>query len=165
MKKSAGILLFRKASNGLEVFLGHPGGPLWAKKNEAAWSIPKGQVEGDEELLSAAIREFEEETGFSVSGDFIALKPLVQPSGKMIYAWALQLNVDPASFRSNCFSMEWPPKSGKMREFPEMDRADWFSMESARKHIGKGQVGFLTQLEKMLGKDGNWDADGGDDPR
>ena len=157
LKKSAGILLFRKASNGLEVLLGHPGGPLWAKKNEAAWSIPKGVVEGDEDVLSAAIREFNEETGFPASGDFIPLKPLVQPSGKMIYAWALQQDVNPAALRSNCFSMEWPPKSGKMREFPELDRADWFSMEKARKMIGKGQVGFLTQLEEMFGKDGDAD--------
>jgi predicted NUDIX family NTP pyrophosphohydrolase len=150
LKKSAGLLLFRKGSNGLEVFLGHPGGPLWAKKDENAWSIPKGEIEGDEDLLSAAIREFEEETGFSVTGDFIELKPVTQPSGKVVYAWALQHDVDAASIKSNLFSMEWPPKSGKMRQFPEIDRAAWFPIESADKHIFKGQAPLLKLLAEKI---------------
>lgn len=150
MKRSAGLLLFRKTSTGLEVFLGHPGGPLWAKKDENAWSIPKGEVEGDEDLLSAAIREFEEETGFSVSGDFIALKPVVQPSGKVVHAWALQHDIDAAAIKSNLFSMEWPPKSGKVRQFPEIDRGAWLPLDAARKHILKGQAPFLTQLAEKF---------------
>jgi predicted NUDIX family NTP pyrophosphohydrolase len=151
LKKSAGLLLFRKNSNQLEVFLVHPGGPLWAKKDENAWSIPKGELDGDEDLLSAAIREFEEETGFSVSGDFIELKPVVQPSGKLVYAWAIEHDLDAEAIKSNCFSMEWPPKSGKIREFPEVDRAAWFSIEAARKCMFKGQTGLLSQLEEKVG--------------
>lgn len=150
MKSSAGLLLFRRGSNGLEVFLGHPGGPLWAKKDENAWSIPKGEVKEDEDLLSAAIREFEEETGFSAVGDFIPLKPVVQPSGKVVHAWALQCDLDAAAIKSNSFSMEWPPKSGKMRQFPEIDRAAWFSVEAARIHIFKGQEPLLTQLTEKV---------------
>jgi predicted NUDIX family NTP pyrophosphohydrolase len=153
LKKSAGLLLFRRGSNGLEVFLGHPGGPLWAKKDENAWSIPKGEVEEDEDLLSAAIREFEEETGFSVTGDFIALKPVVQPSGKVVHAWALQRDLDAAAIKSNLFSMEWPPKSGKMRQFPEIDRAAWFPVGAARKHIFKGQEPLLTQLAEKIAQE------------
>jgi predicted NUDIX family NTP pyrophosphohydrolase len=123
---------------------------LWAKKDENAWSIPKGEVEGDEDLLSAAIREFEEETGFSVTGDFIALKPVTQPSGKVVYAWALQQDVDAGAIKSNPFSMEWPPRSGKMRPFPEIDRAAWFPIESAHRHILKGQAPLLTQLTEKI---------------
>ena len=150
MKKSAGLLLFRRGSNGLEVFLGHPGGPLWAKKDENAWSIPKGEVEEDEDLLSAAIREFREETGFIVDGDFIVLKPVVQPSGKVVHAWALQRDVDAAAIQSNLFSMEWPPRSGKMRQFPEIDRAAWFPIDVAHQHIFQGQAGLLTQLAEKI---------------
>jgi len=150
LKKSAGLLLYRRGSNGLEVFLGHPGGPLWAKKDENAWSIPKGEVEEDEDLFSAAIREFREETGFIVDGDFMALKPVVQPSGKVVYAWALQRDVDAAAIQSNLFSMEWPPRSGKMRQFPEIDRAAWFPIDVAHRHIFKGQAGLLTQLAEKI---------------
>jgi len=151
LKISAGLLLFRKKSNELEVFLVHPGGPLWAKKEENAWTIPKGEVEEDEDLVSAAIREFKEETGFSASGDCIALKPLRQPSGKIVHAWALEQDVDPNALKSNRFSMEWPPKSGKVREFPEVDRAAWFSIEAARKCMFRGQVGFLDELMEKVG--------------
>ena len=150
MKKSAGLLLFRRGTNGIEVLLGHPGGPLWAKKDENAWSIPKGEIEGDEDPLSAAIREFEEETGFSVEGDFIALKPVTQPSGKVVHAWAVHHDLDAAAIKSNLFSMEWPPKSGKMRQFPEIDRAAWFPIDSAHKHIFKGQAPLLAQLAEKF---------------
>ena len=152
-KKSAGLLLFRETSGGLEVLLVHPGGPFWAKKDNGAWSIPKGEFEDDEDPLTAARREFEEETGFTAAGDVIPLEPLRQPSGKVICAWAMRRDLDPASVKSNTFSMEWPPKSGRQQEFPEIDRAAWFTMETARYKLLKGQVGFLDQLESKLGSD------------
>jgi len=145
-KKSAGLLLYRQGSEGLEVLLAHPGGPFWARKDEGAWSIPKGEIEDAEDPLAAAIREFEEETGARPDGEFIALKPLKQPGGKLVYAWAVRADFDPAHLRSNLFSLEWPPRSGQHREFPEVDRAQWFGLEDARPKILKGQAGFLEQL-------------------
>jgi predicted NUDIX family NTP pyrophosphohydrolase len=150
-KKSAGLLLFREFEEHLEVLLVHPGGPLWARKDEGAWSIPKGEFEEGEEPLKAAKREFAEETGFIPAGDMIPLEPLRQPSGKLVYAWAMRQDLDPARVQSNTFSMEWPPKSGQYREFPEVDRAAWFSIEAARGKILKGQAGFLAQLQEKLG--------------
>jgi predicted NUDIX family NTP pyrophosphohydrolase len=150
-KKSAGLLLFRETSGQLEVLLVHPGGPFWAKKDEGAWSIPKGEFEDDEEPLEAARREFEEETGFRAQGDVIPLETLRQKSGKVVYAWAVRKDLDPSGFRSNTFTMEWPPRSGRKREFPEIDRAEWFTVESARRKILEGQAGFLTRLEDILG--------------
>jgi len=150
-KKSAGLLLFRRASGRLEVFLVHPGGPFWAKKDESSWSIPKGEFEDPEDPLAAARREFEEETGFAPDGDPIPLDPIRQPGGKLVYAWALSGNLDPSGLRSNTFSMEWPPKSGRYREFPEVDRAAWFGMEEAGRKILKGQAAFLDQLQAKLG--------------
>lgn len=153
-KMSAGMLPFREAGGRLEVFLVHPGGPFWAKKDEGAWSIAKGELEEGEDPLLAAKREFEEETGYSAGGEAIALEPLRQAGGKMVYAWAVRGDFDPAGVKSNNFSMEWPPKSGKYREFPEIDRAEWFEIETARKKILQGQAGFLDQLVKKLGEKG-----------
>ena len=161
-KKSAGLLLFREGVEGLEVLLVHPGGPLWAKKDDGAWSIPKGEFNEEEDPLAAAKREFEEETGarpwgeFEEEtgtrpwGEFIPLSPLSQPGGKLVFAWALRSDFDPASLHSNTFSMEWPPRTGRQRDFPEVDRAAWFGVESARRKILRGQAGFLDQLVEWL---------------
>jgi predicted NUDIX family NTP pyrophosphohydrolase len=150
-KRSAGILLYRRGHGGqLEVFLVHPGGPFWAKKDDAVWSIPKGEYEGDADALDAAKREFTEETSFSIAGTFIPLTPVRQPSGKLISVWAVSGDVDAAKLRSNLFSMEWPPKSGRQQEFPEVDRGGWFDLQSARRKLAPGQVPFLSQLESIL---------------
>jgi len=149
-KKSAGLLLYRQGSEGLEVLLAHPGGPFWAKKDDGAWSIPKGEFDDPEDPLAAAIREFEEETGARPAGEFIALKPIIQPGGKLVYAWALRADFDPASLKSNQFSMEWPPRSGQQRSFPEVDRAEWFGLEAASRKVLKGQAGFLDQLMAVV---------------
>jgi predicted NUDIX family NTP pyrophosphohydrolase len=149
-KKSAGLLMFRRASGGVEVFLVHPGGPFWARKDEGAWSIPKGEYAPGEDPLETAKREFQEETGFQASGEFIPLRPLKQPSGKVISAWALEGDCDAASIRSNSFSMEWPPRSGKQQEFPEVDRAGWFTIPAAKEKILKGQAPFLDELSEIL---------------
>lgn len=144
-------MLFRETLDGLEVLLVHPGGPFWAKKDEGSWSIPKGEFEENENPLTAAMREFKEETGSAVAGNPIPLEPLRQPSGKVVYAWVMQGELDPSQLKSNTFSMEWPPKSGRQLEFPEIDRAEWFTIELAMQKILKGQAGFLTQLrEKNL---------------
>ena len=150
-KKSAGLLLFREISGHLEVLLVHPGGPFWATKDEGAWSIPKGEIENDEDPLVAAKREFAEETGLKLPDiQVIPLEPLRQPSGKIVYAWAVKHDFDPTGFKSNTFSMEWPPKSGRYRDFPEIDRAEWFSINEARHKILKGQAPFLDQLLQKL---------------
>ena len=150
-KKSAGILLYHIIKNNLEVFLVHPGGPYWEKKDDSAWSIPKGEFEAGEYPLAAAKREFKEETGSDVAGEFIALTPLKQPSGKLVYAWAVEGNIDSASIKSNTFSMEWPPHSGKEQSFPEVDKGGWFKISLAREKILIGQRGFLEELQKHLG--------------
>jgi predicted NUDIX family NTP pyrophosphohydrolase len=149
-KKSAGLLLFRRKDNGIEVLLAHPGGPFWVKKDEGAWSIPKGEFADGEEPLAAAKREFEEEMGVPAEGEVIPLEPLKQPGGKVVYAWALSQDFDPAALNSNMFSMEWPPKSGKQQQFPEVDRAAWFDMASARRKILPGQAPFLDRLIKKI---------------
>ena len=146
-KTSAGILLYRRRNAALEVFLVHPGGPFWAKKDLGAWSLPKGEFADGEDPLAAAKREFTEETGFPIDGDFRALRPLRQPSGKTIYAWAVEGDCDPEALRSNTFEMEWPPKSGRRQEFPEVDRAAWFSIDEAREQIIAGQAPFLDELK------------------
>ena len=145
-KQAAGILLYRRAPAGLQVLLAHPGGPLWARKDYGAWTLPKGQFTEGEAPLDAARREFEEEMGSAPVGDFQPLGTLKQPSGKVIHAWAAESDFETASVKSNLFSMEWPPKSGKMAEFPEVDRAAWFSIEEARHKILKGQAPFLDRL-------------------
>jgi predicted NUDIX family NTP pyrophosphohydrolase len=142
-KTSAGVLLFRHGRDGLEVFLVHPGGPFWVHKDDGAWSIPKGEFEPGEDPLAAAQREFTEETGFTAPGDYQTLTPLKQPSGKIVHAWAVQGDCDPALLRSNTFTF-------KGREFPEVDRAAWFGLAEARKKVLPGQVGFLEQLERMV---------------
>lgn len=152
-RKSAGLLFFRDKGDATEVFLVHPGGPFWAKKDDGAWSIPKGEFVEGEEPLAAAKREFEEETGFPAAASvsqFEPLQPVRQPSGKTVYAWAARGDVDASAIRSNTFSIELPKGSGKLREFPEVDRAAWFSLAEARRKILKGQVPLLDDLEKML---------------
>jgi len=145
------LLLYRRAAGGLEVMLVHPGGPYWARKDLGAWSIPKGEIEPGEEALAAACREFEEETGASVSGEFVPLQPVRLRSGKVIHAWAVQAEFDPDALRSNLFSMEWPPRSGESREFPEADRAGWFGIDVARVKIHPGQAPLLDSLLAFLG--------------
>jgi predicted NUDIX family NTP pyrophosphohydrolase len=145
-KQAAGILLYRRGRSGLEVLLAHPGGPLWARKDAGAWTLPKGQFTGTELPLDAARREFEEEMGRAPLGDFQPLGTVKQPSGKVIHAWAAESDFDARNVKSNLFSMEWPPRSGRMGEFPEVDRAGWFSIEQAREKIIKGQAPFLERL-------------------
>ena len=142
--------MYRFRGGVLEVFLVHPGGPYWAKKDLGAWSLPKGEYTPDEDALAAARREFTEETGFPAEGEFLPLTPLKQPSGKIIAAWAFQGDCDPGGIKSNTFSLEWPPRSGRQEEFPEIDRAGWFTLEEAKVKIIKGQMGFLEELEKIL---------------
>jgi predicted NUDIX family NTP pyrophosphohydrolase len=145
-RTSAGLLLFRRTSNGVEVLLVHPGGPLWGKKDEGAWSIPKGEIDADEDPLAAARREFEEELGSPVSGEFIALAPIRQASGKVVHAWAVEGDFDPTTLTSGTFSMEWPPRSGHQQQFPEVDRAEWFTIENAKRKINKAQIALLDQV-------------------
>ena len=151
-KKSAGILLYRWRGDAIEVLLGHPGGPFWARKDEGAWSIPKGEFDDTEDPLAAAKREFEEETGLAVEGDFIALTPRKQNSRKTIHAFALEGDLDPSEARSNLFSVEWPPGSGVVVEFPEIDRVAWFGLDEARRRIQPGQRFILNELERLLSR-------------
>ncbi|UCH94688.1 MAG: NUDIX domain-containing protein [Candidatus Aminicenantes bacterium] len=152
-KHSAGILMYRFREDSLEVFLVHPGGPFWARKDEGAWSIPKGEFDVEnEDPLEAAKREFEEETGFALEGDFISLDTLKQSSMKIVHAWAVEGDCDAAKIKSNTFSMEWPPRSGKQQEFPEVDRAGWFDVETAKIKLLKGQTAFIDKLLEKLEK-------------
>ena len=148
MKKSAGILLYRFNINLPEVLLVHPGGPYWAKKDLGAWSVPKGEAVEKENLLHAAIRELEEETGIKISEAQIELTPVKQKGGKVIYMWAVQRDVDTAKITSNTFEMEWPPRSGKFQSFPEADKGEWFLIDEAKKKINAAQVSLLTELEE-----------------
>jgi len=150
-KLSAGLLLFRRMHDQIEVFLVHPGGPFWARKDEGAWSLPKGEFTEDEDPLQAAKREFTEETGLEAEGAFLPLGESKQPSGKSVTAWALERDLDASTIKSNMFLMEWPPKSGKIQEFPEVDRGGWFSLPQARAKILKGQVTFIERLSEKLG--------------
>ncbi len=150
-KKSAGILLYRLSGGPMEVLLVHPGGPFWAKKDDGAWSIPKGEFEAEEDPLAAAQRELEEETGIKAEGNFIELTPVKQKSGKWVYAWALEKDIDPGSIKSNEFEMEWPPKSGKKKSFPEIDKAAWFGVAEARRKILSGQLPLINELEVKPG--------------
>jgi predicted NUDIX family NTP pyrophosphohydrolase len=148
-KVSAGLLLYRRRDGHLEVLLVHPGGPFWAKKDQGAWSIPKGEVESDEDLLARARQELHEETGLVVEGPFIPLDPVKQP-GKLVHAWATEADVDVATITSNTFEIEYPPRSGKLRNFPEVDKAEWFDLATARRKILERQRGLLDQLERTL---------------
>lgn len=147
---SAGLLLFRRRRGLTEVLLVHPGGPYWAKKDIGAWSIPKGKINPDEDALAAARREFHEETGSAAVGTFVPLPPVRQRGGKLVHAWAFEGDFDTTAARSNTFEMEWPPKSGRMREFPEIDRVEFFPLEEARTRINAQQAAFLDSLERML---------------
>jgi predicted NUDIX family NTP pyrophosphohydrolase len=148
-KKSAGILLYRTSNESLEVFLVHPGGPFWKNKDAGAWSIPKGEFE-DEDPLDAAIREMKEETGITLKGDFIELIPIKQKSGKLVYAFAIEYDLDPSKIKSNEFEMEWPPKSGKKKMFPEIDKAEWFEIKTAKEKINPGQENLIVELADKL---------------
>jgi len=149
-KQSAGILLYRNPADSLEVFLVHPGGPFFKNKDLGSWSIPKGEFLDDEEALIAARREFKEETGFDVDGEFLKLKPIKLKSGKTIYAWALQGNVDAAKLVSNTFEIQWPPSSGQMKAFVEIDRGGWFSVTEAKDKINPAQYAFIEELQDLL---------------
>jgi predicted NUDIX family NTP pyrophosphohydrolase len=149
-KISAGILLYRVRDHAVEVFLVHPGGPYWARKDDGAWSIPKGETEDGADLLATAYAEFHEETGSPLQGQPVPLAPLKQPGGKVVHAWAVQGDIDATSIRSNTFAIEWPPRSGKTREFPEVDRGGWFDLPTARLKLLAGQRGFLDQLQAHL---------------
>lgn len=149
-KQSAGILLYRIHGAQTEVFLVHPGGPYWANKDIAGWSLPKGEFTESEEPLAAAEREFREETGHAVTGPFLPLGTIKQTGGKIVHAWAAEGECDPAQIVSNTFELEWPPKSGRRVTFPEIDRAGWFSLEDAAVKLHKGQVEFLTRLQALL---------------
>lgn len=149
---SAGLLAFRR-SQGLEVLLAHPGGPFWAKKDDGVWTIPKGLVEADAELLVTARREFAEETNLTAAGAFIALAPVKQKSGKVVHAWAFEANLDLAAFASNAFEIEWPPRSGRRKSFPEIDRIDYFAMPLAMTKIIPYQQPLLLELEVKLAED------------
>jgi predicted NUDIX family NTP pyrophosphohydrolase len=149
-KHSAGILLFRFRNEKLEVMLVHPGGPFWAKKDNGAWSIPKGLFEESEKPMDAAKREFKEETGFEVDGEFIELGELQQPSKKIVHAWAIEKDLDKTKIMSNTFTLEWPKNSGRVQEYPEIDKAGWFDIEQAKEKILKGQIGFIDKLVEII---------------
>jgi predicted NUDIX family NTP pyrophosphohydrolase len=151
-KRSAGILLYRLAGEAPEVLLVHPGGPFWARRDDAAWSIPKGEYEEGEDPRASALREFEEETGTALAAtDLIELGSVRQRGGKVVTAWAAEGDLDAAAVRSNTFTMEWPPRSGRTAEFPEIDRAEWFDVEAARRKLIGAQAGLLDRLLERLG--------------
>jgi len=149
-KTSAGILLYKKKDSELRVFLVHPGGPFFVKRDEGAWSVPKGELDEGEEPLATALREFEEETGCRPEGKFIPLSPITQKGGKIVLAWAVEGDCAAETITSNTFPLEWPPKSGRMREFPEVDRAGWFTADEAKKKINPAQAALVDELVKTL---------------
>lgn len=149
-KISAGILLYRLRDDKLEVLLVHPGGPFFRNKDAGAWSIPKGETDGEEDLLAVARRELEEETGLKPAGPFVALKPIKQKGGKVVHAWACPGDCDPTQIKSNTFTIEWPTRSGRMQEFPEVDRAEFFDLASAKEKINAAQVGILDELAAII---------------
>ncbi len=153
-QRSAGILLYRRRRGAVEVLLVHPGGPFWAKKDDGAWSIPKGVYEPGEDPLAAARREFAEETGAQLEGEATALGSFRQSAAKIVDVWAVEGEFDPAGLESNTFTMEWPPRSGNMREVPEVDRAEWFTPEAASRKLLKGQRQILEALLRHLGQAG-----------
>lgn len=150
MKESAGILLYRRTSRGLEVLLVHPGGPFWRNKDAGAWTIPKGEIDRGEDALACALRELAEETGLAFSGPVTPLPPVKQKGGKVVRAWAAEGDFDPATLRSATFEMEWPPKSGRRATFPEVDRAEWFDAETARARINPAQAGLIDSVTAIL---------------
>ncbi|WP_415327334.1 NUDIX hydrolase [Chryseobacterium sp. MMS23-Vi53] len=150
MKKSAGILLFKRIKNQFFYFLVHPGGPFWKNKDIGAWSIPKGEIDENEDFLTRALIEFEEETGQSIKGDFIELSPIKQKGGKTVYAWAVEGNIEVQGLFSNTIQIEWPPRSGKFMEIPEVDRWEWCKSDEAKEKINIAQVKFIEELEELL---------------
>ena len=150
-RRSAGILLHRGGREGREVLLVHPGGPFWARRDDGAWSIPKGEYDDGEEPLAAALREFEEEVGSALDhvGELVELGEVRQRNRKLVTAWAAEGDVDASAVRSNTFTMEWPPRSGRTQEFPEIDRAEWFTLARAREKLIEAQVAFLDRLEEL----------------
>ncbi len=151
-KHSAGLLLYRVRDSKLQVLLAHPGGPFHARKDLGAWTIPKGEADPGEDFLATARREFEEELGFRPRGEFLPLGSITQKSGKIVHAWAFEGDWDPKLIRSNSFTLEWPPKSGVQKEFPEVDRAELFDVEEARRRINPAQAELLSRLQRMLAK-------------
>ncbi len=149
-KVSAGLIMYRIRER-LEVLLVHPGGPFWKNKDEGAWTIPKGEVEEGEELLAVALREFTEETSVVPRPPYTPLTPITQKGGKTVHAWAFEGDCDPRAIRSNTFSMEWPPRSGKTMEFPEVDRAGFFDLVEGRRKLNPSQVALLDELERVIG--------------
>jgi predicted NUDIX family NTP pyrophosphohydrolase len=149
-KRSAGLLMYRYRNCAVEVLLVHPGGPFWAKKDLGAWSIPKGEYAEGEDPLEAAGREFEEETGFAAGGNLIELGEVKQSGGKTVIAWAFEGDCDPGELRSNTFSMEWPPRSGRRIEAPEVDRAAWYGVEDAKARLLTGQRAFVDRLLERI---------------
>ena len=149
--QSAGLLLFRQRDKKVQVLLAHPGGPFWSRKDQGVWTIPKGLIGPSESLLSAAQREFAEETGYRPGGEAIPLGSAKQPGGKVVHVWAIEEDWDPADLQSNTFEMEWPPRSGRRQSFPELDRASWFGIAEARLKILKGQAVFLDRLLEPIG--------------
>jgi predicted NUDIX family NTP pyrophosphohydrolase len=150
VKKSAGLLMYRLQNRGLEVLLVHSGGPYWVNRCWQAWTIPKGEIDPGEDPFAAAQREFFEETGLLPQGEFHPLQPVRQAGGKLVFAWAFEGNFNPADLHSNTFTLEWPPRSGILREFPEVDQAAWFSLEEAKQRIIKAQGQFLDELVRLL---------------
>ncbi|WP_296144342.1 NUDIX domain-containing protein [uncultured Flavobacterium sp.] len=150
MKMSAGILVYKKVNNEILFFLAHPGGPFWKNKDIGAWSIPKGELNSEENTFDAAIREFKEETGITPKGNFIELNPVKLKSGKKIFAWAVEDDIDADTITSNEFPFEWPPKSGKFIDIPEIDRCDWFSEKDALEKLNVAQTAFVTELLSII---------------
>ncbi len=153
-KTSAGILMYRSRNNAIEVFLVHAGGPFFINKDAGAWSVPKGEIDKGEDSLAAARREFEEETGCRPEGTFVPLSPIKQRSGKTVVSWAVEGNCDAEAVKSNTFKLEWPPKSGRFQDFPEVDRAAWFTIEEARYKINPAQAPLLDELTSLVRPEG-----------
>lgn len=153
MRKSAGILPYRWKDGELQVFLVHPGGPFWKNKDVHAWSVAKGEFNDDEPAFDAALREFSEETGFTAAGSFLELDPVKQPGGKTVFVWAVEADFNPEAINSNTFSLEWPPRSGKTIEVPEIDSAGWFTVSAAEKKIHKGLIPLLGNLSRITSTD------------
>ncbi|QQX76178.1 MULTISPECIES: NUDIX domain-containing protein [Aequorivita] len=154
-KESAGLLLYALKNKEWKVLLCHPGGPFWAKKDVGAWTIPKGEIKNGENIITAALRETKEELGIRPQGDFIQLTPVKQKGGKVVHALALEKDFDPNNLQSNKFSLEWPPKNGKLYTYPEIDKVAWFNFAAAKTKILEGQLPFINELEKILFKNSN----------
>jgi predicted NUDIX family NTP pyrophosphohydrolase len=150
MKTSAGLLMYRRRNSRLEFLLVHPGGPFWAKKDQGAWTIPKGEAEAGEDLLAAAKREFKEELGCAPVGEFFPLRPVKQKSGKLVHAWAFEGDCEASTVKSNTVTIEWPPRSGRKMDIPEVDRAEFFPLEAAVQKINPAQISFLEETQQKL---------------